>query len=198
MADNTCDTRANYCCHYGCFTSAVVCGRIATWMRVCRQYGERAPTTKEKATRGVSQRFRRRSTRPLLPGVILGNVQSLRSKMDELHANIKLLTEYRDANLLCLSETWLDDTIDSRHLHVDGFGAPVRADRTEASGMQKGGGLCFFIKERWCNNHTVKRILCTPDIELLSISYRLFYLPRVSLAQYWSCLCICLLAQITP
>ena len=127
---------------------------------------------------GVRQRFRRRSTRPPLPGVILGNVRSLRSKMDELHANVKFLTEYRDANLLCFSETWLDDTIDSRHLHVDGFGAPVRADRTEASGKQKGGGLCFFINERWCSNCTVKRTLCTPDIELLSISCRPFYLPR--------------------
>ena len=37
---------------------------------------------------------------------------------------------------------------------------------------------CFFINERWWNNHTVKRILCTPDIELLSISCRPFYLPR--------------------
>ncbi|KAK2172216.1 hypothetical protein NP493_984g00012 [Ridgeia piscesae] len=74
--------------------------------------------------RGVRQRFRRRSTRPPLPGVILGNVLSLRSRMDELHAIVKFLTEYRDANLLCFSEMWLDDTIASWHVHVDGFGAP--------------------------------------------------------------------------
>ena len=92
--------------------------------------------------------------------------------MDELHPNVKFLTEYRNANLLCFSETWLNDMIGSRHLHVDGFGAPVRADITEASGKQKGGGLCFFINGRWCN------ILCTPEIELLSISYRPFYKPR--------------------
>ena len=98
--------------------------------------------------------------------------------MDELHAKVKFLTEYSDADLLGFSETLLDDMIDSRHLHVDGFGAPVRADRTEASGKQKGGGLCFFIDKRWCNNYTVKRILCIPDIDMLSISCRLFYLPR--------------------
>ena len=66
--------------------------------------------------------------------MILGNVRSLRSKIDELYANVKFLTEYRDANLVCFSEMWLDDMIDSRHLRVDGFGAPIRAGRTEDSG----------------------------------------------------------------
>ena len=67
------------------------------------------------------------------------------------------------------------------------FGATIRADRTKASEKQRRGGLCCFINERWCNNHTVKRIICTPDIELLFISCRPFYLPREFtqyLAQY--------------
>ena len=50
-------------------------------------------------------------------------------------------------------------------------------NRTEASGKQKGGGLCFFINERWRNNHTVKRIICAPDIELLSITFYPPFLP---------------------
>ncbi len=82
--------------------------------------------------------------------------------MDELHANVKFLTTHCDSNFLCFSETWLDDTIDSQHVHVDGFDAPVRADRNEASWNQKGGGLCFFINEHWGNNHTFRRIICTP------------------------------------
>ena len=123
------------------FTSGVVCRRTVTCTRLCRKYGERASTTKERATRR-------------------------RPSNGELHAYVKFLTEYRDAYCLRFSETWLDDTIDSRHLHVDGFGAPVRADITEASGKQKGGGLCFFINERWCNNYTVKLVvLKTPPCQ---------------------------------
>ena len=99
--------------------------------------------------------------------------------MGELHANAMFLTEYRDANLLCFSGMWREYTIDSQHLHVDGFGALIRTDRTEASMVQRGGGLCCFINEHWWNNHTVKRIICTPDIELLSISCPSVYLARV-------------------
>ena len=124
--------------------------------------------------RGVRQRFRRRSTRPPLPGVILGNVLSLRSRMDELHAIVKFLTEYRDANLLCFSEMWLDDTIASWHVHVDGFGAPVRAEQTLLNG---------FNARRTLN--------CYPFPVGLSTCH-------VNLAQYLPCLCICLQAHITP
>ena len=88
---------------------------------------------------GVRQRFRRQSTRPPLPCVILGNVRSLRSKMDDLHASVKYLNEYRESSMMCFTETWLDETIDDQHLSVDGFGVPVRSDRTEASGKTKGG-----------------------------------------------------------
>ena len=38
--------------------------------------------------------------------------------------------------------------------------------------------MCCFVDERWCDNHTVKRNICTPDVEVLSISCRPFYLPR--------------------
>ena len=134
MGDNTCDTRANYCCHYG--------------------HG--------------SLHLNRR----------LPSNCHLNASVPAIHANAKFLNEYRDANVLCFSETWLDDTTDGQHLHVGGFGAPIRADRTEASGKHKGGGLCCFINERWCNNHTVKRIICIPDVEFFSISFRPFYLPR--------------------
>ena len=126
---------------------------------------------------GVRQRFGQ-STRPPLPCVILGNVRSFRSKMDDLHASVKSLNEYREASMVCFSETWLDDSIDDQHLSVDGFGAPIRSDRTEASGKTKGGGVCIYMNNRWCNNHVVRETICTPDIELLSISCRPYYLPR--------------------
>ena len=140
---------------------------------------ERSHRQRKRGKRGgVRQRFRRQSTRPPLPCVILGNVRSLRSKMDDLHASVKYLNEYRESSMMCFTETWLDDTIDDQHVSVDGFGVPVRADRTGASGKTKGGGLCIYMNDRWCNNHVVRQTICTPDIELLSISCRPYYLPR--------------------
>ena len=46
------------------------------------------------------------------------------------------------------------------------------------SGKDHGGGVCFYVNERWCNTVTVRDRICTPDIELLSISLRPFYIPR--------------------
>ena len=38
--------------------------------------------------------------------------------------------------------------------------------------------MCLYINRRWCNNFTVCEQLCLPDIELLSVSLRPFYLLR--------------------
>ena len=67
----------------------------------------------------------------------------------------------------------------NHELTVDGFGAPVRLDRNKAgTGKEPGGGVCFYVDKKWCNTVFVREALCTPDIELLSISLRPFYLPR--------------------
>ena len=67
----------------------------------------------------------------------------------------------------------------NHELTVDGFGAPVRLDRNKAgTGKEPVGGVCFYVDKKWCNTVFVREALCTPDIELLSISLRPFYLPR--------------------
>ena len=40
--------------------------------------------------------------------------------------------------------------------------------------------MFFFlhVNRKWCNTVFVRKALCTPDIELLSVSLRSFYLPR--------------------
>ena len=65
--------------------------------------------------------------------------------MDDQHASVKYLNEYRESSMMCFTETWLDETIDEQHLSVDGFGVPVRSDRTEASGKTKGGAYVYII-----------------------------------------------------
>ncbi|KAK0146882.1 putative RNA-directed DNA polymerase from transposon BS [Merluccius polli] len=64
-------------------------------------------------------------------------------------------------------------------MYIDGFGPPVRLDRdTELTGKHHGGGVCLYINPRWCKTVVVREELCNPDIELLAVSLRPFYLPR--------------------
>ena len=44
----------------------------------------------------------------------------------------------------------------------------------------RGGGICLYVNERWCEKEkvTVKQRLSTPELELISVSLRPRYLPR--------------------
>ena len=63
---------------------------------------------------------------------------------------------------------------------IPGF-STVQADRDViSSGKKKGKGIALSVSERWCNlGHVhVKKRLCSPDIELLTLLMRTHYLPR--------------------
>lgn len=53
----------------------------------------------------------------------------------------------------------------------------IRADRTSQSGKVRGGGVCVYINNRWCENVKVHNRVCTPEVEMLTLSLRPFYLP---------------------
>jgi hypothetical protein len=100
----------------------------------------------------------------------------LGNKCDELAACCKFLHEFRDANVLCFSETWLK--ADDGDPDIPGF-TVYRCDRSAAvTGKSRGGGVCVFVNSRWCSNVTVKEAFCHEDVELLSVALRPFYLPR--------------------
>lgn len=126
---------------------------------------------------GLRVRLKRRKFRPPLPSVVLGNARSLNNKTDELQANAKFLSEYKDSCVMCFTETWLHDQIPDSHVLLDRFQL-VRADRTDDSGKSKGGGLCMYINDQWCTNFTTKSTFCNELVELLVVSCRPFYLPR--------------------
>lgn len=88
---------------------------------------------------------------------MLANVQSLRNKVDELQANVKLLEEYKSACLLAVTETWLKDRDAQSDLKIDGFGEFFRPDRdhTKAS-KSHGGGLALYVNQKWCGNVIVR------------------------------------------
>lgn len=126
---------------------------------------------------GARARLRRRPFKPPLPSVVMANVQSLRNKMDILHARCQGEKSFREACIIALSETWLKDSIPDEEVRLDNF-TIIRADRTSDSGKERGGGVCVYVNDRWCNNIKTHDRVCTPDIEMLTVSLRPYYLPR--------------------
>ncbi|XP_033106653.1 uncharacterized protein LOC117108636 [Anneissia japonica] len=126
---------------------------------------------------GVKQRLRRRPNRLPLPSIVLSNVRSLCNKLDELNALVKYDRALQDTNLFCFTESWLGDNVDDNSVVLEGFSI-VRSDRSLDSNKTKGGGICCYVNKRWCSDITVYNKECTPDVELLSVSLRPYYLPR--------------------
>lgn len=143
------------------------------------------PTHRKRGRRGgVRRRLKYlglddRRKHPPLPSVLLSNVQSIRNKMDELEAHAKFKKESKETCLLAFTETWLSESDLDSDVYLSGFGCPVRLDRSrETTGKKRGGGVCFYVNQRYCNSVTIRERICTTDIELLSISLRPYYLPR--------------------
>ncbi|KAI4894740.1 hypothetical protein NFI96_006104 [Prochilodus magdalenae] len=145
--------------------------------RGCRG-GTKQRTGKSRAKR--RRLMEKKGYKPRLPTLIMGNVRSLANKMDELTALAMSQKEYRQCSLMCFSETWLHQDIPDDNVSITGF-QTVRADRdcTE-SGKRKGGGLAVLVNNRWCSpgHITIKERICCPDIELLAVGLRPYYLPR--------------------
>ena len=83
---------------------------------------------------GVKRRMRRNKTKLPLPSMIVSNVRSINPKspshnFDELLANCRFTREFRDASLLCFSETWFMDKVTNESVEIVGFGEPYRTDR---------------------------------------------------------------------
>lgn len=129
---------------------------------------------------GVRKRLHSQKNKPYLPSLIIGNVQSINNKTDELAANVSYFQEYRNVSIMSFTETWLGDLDRDDHVDIQGFKL-IRGDRIlENTNKTKGGGLCVYVNEQWChpNNVILKRHSCTPNLEILTVSLRPYYLPR--------------------
>lgn len=78
---------------------------------------------------------------------------------------------------MIITETWLTSLIpdnvvelNDRTLH--------RQDRSRDTGKRRGGGLCVYVNENWCEQSRVIDSHCSSDLESLSVLCRPFYLPR--------------------
>ena len=122
---------------------------------VLQQEGKSRNGKKRGRRGGVRVRCRRRGARLPLPMCVTGNVRSIRNKMDELSALCKWNYAYREASIICLTETWLngDNDPDSAY-QIDGYQL-IRSDRSPHSGKRAGGGVCAYINNRWCKDITM-------------------------------------------
>lgn len=55
----------------------------------------------------------------------------------------------------------------------------VKQDRTEdGSGKTRDAGLCIYINNAWCTDSAITGRHCSPNVELLMVKCRPYYLPR--------------------
>ena len=116
-------------------------------------------------------RFRRRVSRPPLPvPIVLANVRSLKNKTDELFHLLSFKREFKDSSILCFTETWLDSLTPDAAVTPPGH-TLLRADRSsELSGKERGGGICFLVNHRWCNDSTIVSSSFSPELESLTVN----------------------------
>ena len=89
---------------------------------------------------------------PSVLNILHLNVRSIRHKL-ECISDIS-----DDYDVLCFSETHLDDTINSPDILLEGFNTPFRRDRT-----CRGGGLLVYVSSSFVSTRRLD--LESPDIE---------------------------------
>ena len=111
------------------------------------------------------------------------NAESIRTKLECFEA------ECIGYDIICVSETWLNDTISNDDIHIPTYHPPIRKDRTG----KRGGGVCIYVRD----NLIVKS---RPDLEIQGLeavwaevrnaNYKLLvcamYRPPKSSVEYWN------------
>ena len=134
---------------------------------------------KKRGSRGgVKARMKRRGIRTPLPAIILSNLRSINNKFDVLTALSRFDQDYRESALICFTETWLKDKEEHQNVDIEGFEC-IRHDRdVNLTEKERGGGICIFMNKRWAENWTIRDKISAPSFEILTVSFRPFYLPR--------------------
>ncbi len=91
----------------------------------------------------VHVKLHRRGWRTPLPSIHLANLNSLPNKTDELLLVSRLNKNASNSTALCFTKTWLNGAIPAE--------------------KSCGGGMCFYINERWCTDVTVLKKMCCSE-----------------------------------
>lgn len=113
---------------------------------------------------GLLLKLKNRPHKPPLPSLFLTNARSLTYKMDDLELQLAGNCYVKDCCVLVITETWLNPGIPDASVQLAGRSLH-RWDRTEDSGKRRGGGLCIYVHDDWCNNSVIIASHCSPDIE---------------------------------
>lgn len=98
--------------------------------------------------------------------------------MDELQLMIQPNKDYSDYSAICLTETWLDQSVPDQMVALPGF-TLHRANRsTKLLHKAKGGGVRIMINYCWCTNCTELTHMCSPHLEYLAVNCRPSYLAQ--------------------
>lgn len=110
------------------------------------------------------------------------NINGLRNKVDLLTAE---LSEY---DIICVSETKLNNSVDTSKLEINGFNQPIRRDRR----YNNGGGLLIYIKNNIyykrrqdIENQYIENIWIQVSSLKKQFLLGLFYRPPNSTVDYW-------------
>lgn len=77
--------------------------------------------------------------------MILGNVRSLKRKMDELRINARVCHEYRESSMLVFTETWLHQSIPDVVCEREGFSLIARRG-VKLRGKAEVGEFVFLLR----------------------------------------------------
>ena len=120
------------------------------------KYQNQRKSRKRGKRGGKLVKFRARNNRAPLPSLIMSNVNSLYNKTDELFTRIRNQPDFRNCQVFSFSETWLTQDHPDNLIKPDGFSV-FRSDRDPViTGKKKGGGVCFFVNDKWCTVSDIK------------------------------------------
>ena len=115
---------------------------------------------------GAKVRMKKRTFKPRIPEVIVGNVRLLASKIDKLET---LTRSHSESSIMCFTETLLHNLIPDSTVTLPGFLAVWVDKHATASSKKTGEGLAFLLTiggVTWAY-HVLKACVCI----------RLYYLP---------------------
>lgn len=85
----------------------------------------------------------------------MSNLRSLNNKIDEVQTYTRYCGEFREASLLCFTESWLQSNMPESLFEINGF-TLIQLNRDANSGKCKGVGICVYFNDLWCRQFTVK------------------------------------------
>ncbi|KAK3521209.1 hypothetical protein QTP70_001061 [Hemibagrus guttatus] len=83
-------------------------------------------------------------------------------------------------DIRCFTKTWLNTAVLDHTIQPAKFFLVHRMDRTMESGKTREGGVCLMVNNSWCDSASFSPLSrsCSPNLEILTIKCRPFYLPQ--------------------